>query len=702
MPCFSLRYLTSTVTISVLSLFSTTTIAAQDLLTEEELLGSIPTSLTATRISQSVKDSPVSITVITREMIEAYGGAELPDVLRLVPGFQVAHVRGYRSSTSYHGLGSEFSSRMQVLVDGRSVYTPILGHVEWSEIPLEAEDIERIEVVRGPNAASYGANSYTAVINIITRHASDTLGGYARLTQGAIDTKKYLLRFGEHIGRLDYRATASYRSDDGFDSTEFPDDKEISSFNFRADYQADLDNQFEFQFGYRDSTRQDGDIEPFSDQQVDPKRDVKGRTHFQLLRWRHEVNAKENFSLQFYHNYQRIDDDFQTDFLDSILGAGSSALIGVADQRVNLSNTRLTNRYDLEFQHNIEMNDHWKFVWGASARYDESGAARLFDRDSNRDFETNTTYRLFGHTEWKPDTKWTINAGALIENNDVSGTNTSPRLAINHHFTPNHTVRVSASRAYRTPTVFEANADLVSEVFDSNGNAIELDQLILTNKNLEPEEITSYELAYVGSFPKYGLNVDAKFFYDKLKNIISDVEDRAFSDPLSILLNPLLPLNSDRVFFYDNVGSALSQGFEAQLQYQLNPDTRIHMAYTDTRVKGKILSQVNRNFIGDQRFTDLSKAAPRIISSIQVIHDLEPDIRASISAHHYTAYEFGGGDETVPFSIMNARLAKKFRYANRTGQVALTIQNLFDDYFDYEREQVFKTRVFLSLEYGLN
>jgi len=702
MPFLSTHNLSQAIVAFMLSALSSVAFAEADLLSEEDLFGEIPMSLTATRISQSVKDSPVSITIITREMIEAYGSSELPDVLRLVPGFQVAHSRGFRSSTSYQGLGSEFSGRMQVLIDGRSVYTPILGHVEWAEIPIEPEDIERIEVIRGSNAASYGANSFTAVVNIITRHASDTLGTYAKITQGSRDTRRYLARFGGHSGRLDYRVTASYRSDSGFDTTEFPDDKKIGNFNYRADYQPNIDNQFEFQLGYRDSVRQDGDLEPLSDLQVDPKRDVKGNTQFQLLRWRHQLNDTDKFSLQFYHNYQRIDDDFQTDFLDNILGAGSSALIGAPNQRINLSNSRLMNRYDIEFQHNFEMNDNLKFVWGVSARYEESGAAGLFNRSSNRDFITNKTYRLFGHTEWKPNNKWTINAGALIENNDITATDISPRLAANYHFSAKHTVRASVSRAYRTPTVFESNADLISVAFDTNGNAVELDQIILADRKLQPEEMTSYELAYVGNFPKYGLNIDAKLFYNKLNNIINDIQDRAFSDPLSILLNPLLPLNSDRVFFFDNAGSAVQKGIEAQLQYQVNPETSVHMGYTNMRVSGELLSQINRDFIGDQRFNNLSIEAPRVISTIQVIHDLEADIRTSFSAHHYSEYQFSGGNTTGPFNILNARIAKKFRYANHKGQVALTMQNLLGDYFDFEREQVFSRRVFLSLEYGLN
>jgi len=681
---------------------------------EEDIFGKIPVSYTATRLSQSVHDSPVSVTIIDKEMIEAYDGYELVDVLRLVPGFQVTHPRGFRNATSYHGLGSEFSPRMQVQIDGRSVYTPLLGHVEWAELPIDAEDIERIEVIRGPNAASYGANSFTAIINIITNHAADTPGLYLKASNGDRNLKRYVMRYGGNSGSLDYRVTASYRSDTGFIDRDYPDDKRLGTFNFRADYQPNLDNSFEFQVGYRDSLRDDGDIHEPSSEQVDPERDVDGRTHFQLLRWRHQVDDTEHFSLQFYHNYQRIDDTFQTDFLDSIIGFdGFTALLGVGagtateNQRVTLSNTRLLHRYDLEFQHNFEIDNDLRLVWGASARYEQSGADGLFNTASSHDFFTNHTYRLFGHGEWKPTPKWTVNVGAMIENNDITGTDISPRLAINHHFTPNHSVRVSASRAYRTPTVFETNADLVSKVIANDGTIIEVEQIILTDRELEPEKLTSLELAYTGHFPKYGINLDAKLFYDKFENIINDVENEQFTTPFSALLNPLLgdglvPLNADSVNFFDNVGTARLKGFEAQLQWQMNEDTRLHAGYTILNVSGKALDEINDRDTGESSFDDLSEQAPKNIGTLQLIHDLQHDVRTSLAFHHYSKYNFEGGNGTGPFSILNARVAKTFRVGDSQARVALSFQNLLDDYYDYEEEQVFEKRLFLTFEYGLD
>ena len=675
----------------------------EELASEEEIFGDIPVSFTATRLSQSVHDSPVSITIIDQDMIEAYDPHELIDVLRLVPGFQVIHAKGFRSSASYHGLGDEFSSRMQVQIDGRSVYSPILGHVEWAELPIEVEDIERIEVIRGPNAASYGANSFTAIVNIITHHASDTPGTYIKLKNGDRNTKRYLARHGGNAGRLDYRLTASYHSDSGFDVERFPDDKTIKSFNFRGDYQPNINNRFEFQVGYRDTLHQDGDND---DLQVTPLRNAKGRTHFQLLRWRHQLDEKENFSLQFYHNYQRIDDVYQTAPIDDLVLPGFAAFVGADNLPVTVEDSRLLHRYDLEFQHNRQFDDTFQLVWGASARYEQTGAAGFFDTTSTHDFIDNHTYRLFAHGEWKPNPEWTLNAGAMIEKNDISGTDISPRLALNYHFTPNHTVRASASRAYRTPSVLEVNADRIARIFDTDGNPIDLDQIILSDRKLKPEKLTSLELAYIGHFPGYGINIDAKLFYDRVENIINDVADFAYSDPISILLNPafpsLFPLASDRVNNPDNTGDATLKGFEAQLQYQLSADTRAHAGYTVMNIDGKILNQVNSGAPGQSAFLDLKESVPRTISTLQVIHDFKPGLSASFAFHHYSDYDFKDSDPVEAFSILNARIAKKFRFNNGEGKISGSFQNLLGDYFDYNEEQVFENRLFVSFEYGFD
>ncbi|HKJ75981.1 MAG TPA: Plug domain-containing protein, partial [Gammaproteobacteria bacterium] len=118
-------------------------------LTEEAFTTGIPTVISATRLSQPTSDTPASVTVIDREMIEAAPVVEIADLLRFVPGFQVAHANGNLFSMGYHGIADGWPRRLQVLVDGRSVYTPMVSNVDWSNLGITMDDIERIEVIRG-------------------------------------------------------------------------------------------------------------------------------------------------------------------------------------------------------------------------------------------------------------------------------------------------------------------------------------------------------------------------------------------------------------------------------------------------------------------------------------------------------------------------------------------------------------------------
>ena len=128
----------------------------------EDFFEDTPLVLTASRMSKPLLESPASVSIIDRQMIENSGVREIADLFRLVPGFVVGYHSGHAPAVTYHGLGQEFARHLQVLVDGRSVFIPSFGGVPWSNLPLLIEDIERIEVIRGPNAVTYGANAFLA------------------------------------------------------------------------------------------------------------------------------------------------------------------------------------------------------------------------------------------------------------------------------------------------------------------------------------------------------------------------------------------------------------------------------------------------------------------------------------------------------------------------------------------------------------
>lgn len=162
---------------------------------EELYIGELPVVISATRLKQPLNESPVSTSIIDQQMIRASGAQTIPDLLRLVPGFTVGYLSGNYPVATYHGQSERYSRRLQVLIDGRSVYLPTLSGISWSDLVITVDDIERIEVTRGPNASSYGNNAFQAVVSITTKHASTDQGTYVKTTVGAHETADGFYRF---------------------------------------------------------------------------------------------------------------------------------------------------------------------------------------------------------------------------------------------------------------------------------------------------------------------------------------------------------------------------------------------------------------------------------------------------------------------------------------------------------------------------
>ena len=176
---------------------------------EADFFDDLPVVLSASRLLQPLNEVPVAVTVIDQEMIRASGFRDIPDLMRLVPGFSVAYTQFNTWTGAYHGLGDGFFRRFQVRVDGRSIYSPHNGAVYWSDLPLSIDDIERIEVVRGPDAAVYGANAFAGVVNIITKTAAQVPGTFVSMQGGDKDMRGLTARHGGGDDQLRYRLTAS-------------------------------------------------------------------------------------------------------------------------------------------------------------------------------------------------------------------------------------------------------------------------------------------------------------------------------------------------------------------------------------------------------------------------------------------------------------------------------------------------------------
>ena len=177
---------------------------------EDSFLDDLPVVLSATRLTQAPADAPGSVTVLDRDMIRASGARNISELFRLVPGFQVAMQTGNTPQVTYHGLADEAPRRMLVQVDGRSVYSAyFISGVEWNQIGVDLDDIERIEVFRGSNSAAYGSNAFLGVANIITRSPSETLGAAVRYRVGDSGVNDVGVRLGQQLGDVAVRLSLS-------------------------------------------------------------------------------------------------------------------------------------------------------------------------------------------------------------------------------------------------------------------------------------------------------------------------------------------------------------------------------------------------------------------------------------------------------------------------------------------------------------
>lgn len=625
---------------------------AQGAATEDTFLDDVPIVLSVSRLSQPVNEAPAAVTVIDRQMIKDSGAWDLSEVFRLVPGMYVAYhsAPDYAadSTVSYHGLTDAYAQRMQVLVDGRSVYSPLFGGMLWSDIPLAMDDIERIEVIRGPNSASYGANSFMGVINIITRHSAETQGKFVSLSTGR-SRDEAVARYGGQNGDLTYRLTAGVRNDQGETQKmvnslttkdrwdeNLLDDKKIHLLTFRADYRIDPTNELEFQLGYNGGDRQEGS--PGGNVIAVNKR---ADNHFELVRWRRALRNNGELSVQFYH---ATESSFGT-ALNTSNGNTSNADV-------------IADRYDLEIQHIFSPSETTRAVWGGSVRYDKTYAPIwLFGDIQPTPFHLS---RLFGNLEWRARHDLIFNLGAMSESNSVTGTDITPRMAVNWHFMPEHTLRLGRSTATRTPTTYELR---LAQPYLNAG---------VLHHPLRPERIDSTEIGYLGSYP--GLKVDFRLFRDKLSDLIAENASSLANDNL-------------------NSGRAVAKGFETQLKWDIGKQTRVIYSLSHARVSSK-----NEDGIS------YTNSVPTNSQSLLISHRFTPNWSASLIGYqmgetHLPGTDSGPTPVQDPVYFINTsrrwdgRVAYSFRSGTTNGELALIVQNLADaHYFEYRHDNEFPGR----------
>jgi iron complex outermembrane receptor protein len=669
----TLKY-THPILASVTLLFTLPTVPVQalDYTAEADFFGESPIVLTVSRLHKPVSQSPASVSVIDREMIRNSGARELADLFRMVPGFIISDFLGHTPVVTYQGLGQIFHRQMQVLIDGRSVFIPSSGGVPWSSLPLMIEDIERIEVTRGPNAVTYGSNAFLATINIITRHAAEDVGGKVAVTQELAsnsDTNDVYVRIGNQVDDLDWRLSAGRESDTGYDSRF--DGKSQQKLNIRTDFLTSHNQFWSVATGINESTQELG-----SGAANNIFRDSKYTNSYQNIRWE-LVEQDVQTTIKLAHTRNEFEDEFFARNYD--LEPGVPPVKGL------VSFSRWSDRSDLEAYQNRRLSSDLSINYGLGVRREEVRSFYLFH---DRETRSRKTYNLFSNAEWKPFTDTTLDIGFLSENPDGADREESYRFSAIQTLN-NHHVRLVSSTAKRHPILWEKEGQIAFDLlFEQPApppyNALPPEQsyLLVTwlnNAQVEPESIRSNEIGVLSEFLDRRLITDVKLFRYRISDQLGD-----FDQVVPIVVVPGVaefPVTARTVI---NENKTTVKGLELSFNY--SPQ---HNRY---RLYGA-LSRVDANSTDK----DLSDSFPDLTGYLGGHVNFLNDHQISSTVYYVdTMSTIDRGDQVPDYT----RLDMRYQYTidhKKDVNIELIGYNLLEKYADYRNKDEHKPSYLLKL-----
>ncbi|MDD3815534.1 MAG: TonB-dependent receptor [Desulfocapsaceae bacterium] len=531
----------------------------------EELMALKVTSVS--KKVQNLSDSAAAIFVITNDDLRKSGVTNIPDALRMVPGINVARIDSNKWAVNSRSANSRFADKLLVMIDGRSVYTPTYSGVYWEVQDVMLEDVDRIEVIRGPGATLWGANAVNGVINIITKHAAETLGGLVSLGGGnqeqAFAGARYGASFGENsygrfyakgFARNDFQYLTGGDANDDWDMARggFRIDSSLTtkdSLTLHGDiYSGNIDQQMSVPSS---TWSLPGGFSSF----IQDDTNVSGKNLVAL--WEHVLSSGSKFTLQAYYDRTDRNEAFVKEKRDS---------------------------FDVELQHLVQVGERNDVVWGAryrSSRDDFSNAdvsILTMDPDSRQD----SLYSAFLQDEimLARDRFW-LTLGSKLEHNDYTGSEFQPSVRLRWAPQSNHKLWSSVSRAVRTPSRVEVDGTVLAMImpypdsfnpaspFYNPLNPVPVKIQMVGSDDLEAEKLTAYELGYRFLLSR-DFSLDTVLFYndyDKLRKFTA--QGTAFTATGVVQTN--LATNSS---------SAASKGLELALAWQTSDWLKLDFAYS--------------------------------------------------------------------------------------------------------------------------
>ena len=522
----------------------------------EELLQLEVTSVS--KKEQRLSESAAAIYVLTSEDIRRSGATSIPEALRMVPGLGVAQINASAWAITSRGFNFEFADKLLVLIDGRSVYTPLYGGVNWDEQDTLLEDIERIEVIRGPGGTLWGANAVNGIINIITRHAGETQGLLVTGGAGTVERGFGAVRYGgKHGDNLAYRGYVKYLQRGDFktaDGSDAHDAWQVLRGGFRLDWDIAAQHALTFQGDlYNGTADQIASLSaltpPFSRTFIEDREIAGGNL---LARWRHALSANSDLRLQVY--YDRT-------------------------ERQMTAFRELRQTGDIDFQHRFLLHKRHEIIWGLGYRLtvdDTSGSFAISLNPPSR--ADHLASAFLQHEITLIDRRLRLTLGTKLELNDYTGLEVQPsgRLLWLPH--PQHTVWAAASRAVVTPAIADRAVRFNGPVFHDPGGTTTVVSFF-GSTDLSSQQLLAYELGYRVQ-PTKRVFLDIAAFYNIYDELITTAARTPFLEltpqPPHLVLPQLLV----------NALHAEAFGVEIAATWNVTERWKLSGGYTWLNIKG--------------------------------------------------------------------------------------------------------------------
>ncbi len=605
---------------------------------------------TESRRPQKLAEIPSAVFVITQDDIRRSGATNIPDALRMAPGVQVERVGTDKWAVSIRGFNGIYDNKLQVLMDGRSVYSPVFSSVLWEQQDTLMEDIERIEVIRGPATVSWGSNAVNGVINIITKKAADTQGTLLTAGGGSFEQAFVGARYGGKINEeTPFRVYAKGFTRDHTQSlsgANTHDQWHSARGGFRLDHSRGID-QFTLQGDLFSNF--DGSTLEKNALSISPTSTGAIRGHNEggniRFRWDRTFSEHSSFMLQAYYDRN----------------------LAVLQPMSKMH----AESFDIDMQYRFPLFDRHRITWGSNYRLYHN---KLFETGLSTFSPRERTNHLIGtfirdDITLIPD-RLLFSLGSRFEHNDFTGMEIQPNARL--MWTPNNenSIWMAVSRAVRTPSRGEIDGTInltLTPQFQSfpgfSGLPFPITVLMHGNKNFQAEKLIAYELGYRHQFsPQASIDI-AGFIND-----YSQLRDTSLG---ALSLSAGLPRQLLFPVAFNNHGSALTYGVETSIDWKPKDNWRLQGSYSFLNIDFSSNSAFNKQ---DSSAGAANKANPQHQLSVRSNYDFSERLQLNLWLRYTSAISF----YNIPsYVTMDAKLAYK---PTKNTELFVVGQNLFSQH----------------------